>query len=350
MQQTAVDHDAAADAGADRDVDQERAPWPRRSAIRRGRPRWRRSRRTGRPSRRCEDSGERHVLPAGKVGGADRDAGERSSGPGAPTPTPTTASPAASARTGSRPAPRSGSITSSRSACACRWHGREGRGSLRRDRRRRRASSVPPRSMARAASVLMPLPSAAVQPAMRPARSLAPKASEPMTTVSAPASRSRARCARGCRRRRPARCGRLAAGRQHRARLAQARRGSRDEALALDADARAEQRHEGDLGRERRQRGDRRVELQHDAGLERPRAISSSGARPASPFSAWTLIRSAPASANWLDLRLDDARLDHQMDMERFGRERGERATRSGKNSKAGEKWPSATSMWKMSA
>ncbi len=109
------------------------------------------------------------------------------------------------------------------------------------------------------------------------------------------------------------------AARSARAPRASAASASAIEVLAFDADAGAEQRQHADTVEKGRRRGDRRVQLKHDAGLEPFAAIFSSAAS-ALAFSAWTLIRSAPASANcstWL-CRIEVGH--HQMDMQRLCR------------------------------
>ena len=101
---------------------------------------------------------------------------------------------------------------------------------------------------------------------MRLPKSLAPKASDPITMVSAPDLRKP-----GHRVLADAAIGRQddapfgAPRRQQRARLLQARLGKRIEPLPFDADARAEQRQHADPVEEWARRGNRRVQLQHDA-------------------------------------------------------------------------------------
>ena len=93
VQDVAVDHHPAADAGRDGDEDQRlRARAPPRSATRRGRRRWRRSRAgPAGPSlsRRMAASGT--SLQPERVGGAMTMPATGSSGPGAQTPTPAAA-------------------------------------------------------------------------------------------------------------------------------------------------------------------------------------------------------------------------------------------------------------------
>ena len=187
-------------------------------------------------------------------------------------------------------------------------------------------SSVPPRSTASAQSLIgrprlgrRGPPTAAARGATRSARPAtgAPKASEPRTTVSAPAARRRGTvvsrmppsAASTTRPRARPRAGAPAPG--------QARAGLVREALAFDADGGAEQRHEGDAapGRTRRPRPASRA-----AAPRRQR-------RPSEAISVQRLGRLRVLGVDrdevgaglgeLLDLRQQDRVGHHQVDMDR---------------------------------
>ena len=298
VQQPAIDDDAAADPGRYSDEDQRPArPAPRRSATRRWPPRCRRSR--GRPAGRAARKyrGQREVLPSRQRRDAMTMPACGSSGPGAETPMPAiahrrrgtdhSAEPSIWPIDGRRPAADGvGSAAQPRTAPP---------------RRPARRATPCRRDRCRARPLIRLGLAAHAASAMRAGRFGSPKASEPEHDRLR--RRRRAAGARVCARMPPSaasttRCGRPPAARAPRA----AGAASASRPWPLTPMRVPEQRQHATSPRKGRERRDRRVQLEHDA---RPRAELAREPRQrasASPFSAWTLIRSAPASANWRDL------------------------------------------------
>ena len=135
-------------------------------------------------------------------------------------------------------------------------------------------SCVPPRSMPMASRCckLQPPPGMARTHAMRWRKILGAEGQRSHhDRLGARLAQPREPCARGCRRRRQARCAAPApSGAMQRARLAQPRSGLGVEVLPFDADARAEQRQHADAVEEGCGGSNRRMQLQHDAGLRAP--------------------------------------------------------------------------------
>ena len=103
------------------------------------------------------------------------------------------------------------------------------------------------------------------------------------------------------------------------ARLAQARLGLGIEVLAFDADAGAEQRQHADTPQKGPRRGDRRVQLEHDAGLESPgRDFLQS--RVGVGVLCVDADQIGTGIGELLDLAGEHQIVHHKMDMERLGR------------------------------
>ena len=167
---------------------------------------------------------------------------------------------------------------------------------------------------------LQPPPGMARTHAIRSAKSLAPKASDPITMVSAPALRSPGTvCSRmppsaaSTTRRAGAFCG------NERVRFAQPRLGLGVEVLAFDADARAEQRQHADAVEERCGGRNRRMQLQHDAGFQPLRRDQLQGCGSIGVLGVHA-DQVGAGIGELLDLALQDRVGHHEMDVQRLCR------------------------------
>ena len=121
-----------------------------------------------------------------------------------------------------------------------------------------------------------------------------------------------------------------------RPRLDQPRAGLFGQALPLDADGGAKQRHEGHVREERNDSGKRRLQPQHDAGLgaELMRQLYCAQTR-----FAILGVDGDEVGAGFDELarlRLDDFGLDHQVHMDRLGRQHGDARDHVGEEQEAG--------------